>query len=1278
VVPGQKPNLPGLPQAEAPGGLVALPIRPSNPLLFGVNVAWGDGGGIANWDKNRLAKAKRLSELLRKAGVTAVRIRIRWADIERTRGKYDWNATDRFIRYLANTGVTLIAVVEGTPTWAQRRWPEIQKLLGMMDATRLAPDPAFYSDLGRFALRCASRYQGKITYWEFWSEPDDRGMLQVIKDSSGKPEAIRIGVDPKTYTELLAIFTRHLKRVDRLARVAVGGLRRQDTEFLAGIYANNGRPYFDAVALLLSHKSTPLPFDWVHRCHDFMEKNGDGSKSIWITEWGWAVAPHQPDGISALHQARLVRESLNGMRERPFIELACYHAFNDWRRDEGSPGTLVATGLTTYDLRARPAFLAFREIATGEGPKQTRTYHRVSLLGELPFTDEGGVRGTPINVTVDASRPGGPLAPVWQGFAQGAGSGNAEIFERAIHRLQSVGAKLVRFDPFPNPEMVTSTESPIAPIAAQTASPRVTNREPSISEPFRIDWHYADSIVEALARIGAKPMLNLATMPTAFSSPIGNPRLPRNFAEWATFVEAVAQHYRGRGFYYELSDEPNAGLFTLSEWLRFYETTARAITTMDPTAKVGGPATRDFGFEWLKALIEHCGQNKVPLHFISWHSFNVPPAQYAVQVSEVRAYLQRYPLLKNVEPIITAWNASANPSSQNDGLFAAVYAASVVEQLLDVAPARGIFYCIKDGKSFRNPEAIFQGHWGIWTHDNRPKAVYNAFRLLNRLEGSRLPVGSEETSIRAIATRTQNRVHIGMWHYPGGPAGIPSPSETPSWDIPVRLRVYGMPWSKRGTHAQLWVVDSLRGNIHENAASAEAPRVLSFQAPAGDLEIPLVLSPYSLAFVELAPAPSTPLEVRAETPHYLVYGGDRFPLSVTVRNTSAKPQRVALTFACTDPSLVPANVRKIKPFTLPPSGSYSIVRHLKAPIDKLEAAQFFQVQAGTASTGVAVKFSAPVVVDLKPERIDLPRPGAGTDSLGATAQFDCLVQNRSNSPRKVGLVAGKLATNVSVPARQVNTVPLAVIAPSNIPGNYAVPVQILLGEKGIGTHMAYIGVPALCQYATRKPRINGDLSEWGNAFSIPLDSREYVREKVWQGLADLSAQILTQWDEEFFYIAASVMDNATFQIFSPEDMWRGDSVQFALDIRRNAKIGQEGYDTDDYELGMAAAPIRGVMYRFAGGGRAPGAIGNAKVFVQRVGNRTIYEAAIPWAELAPMVPKDGSVMGFSVVVNDNDGDRRGYMEWPGGMVGKKEPGKFIPLRLVKPAVAMSSPPPVRR
>ena len=71
------------------------------------------------------------------------------------------------------------------------------------------------------------------------------------------------------------------------------------------------------------------------------------------------------------------------------------------------------------------------------------------------------------------------------------------------------------------------------------------------------------------------------------------------------------------------------------------------------------------------------------------------------------------------------------------------------------------------------------------------------------------------------------------------------------------------------------------------------------------------------------------------------------------------------------------------------------------------------------------------------------------------------------------------------------------------------------------------------------------------------------------------------------------------------------------------------------------------------------------------GNRTIYEAAIPWIELKPLAPHADAIAGFSIAISDNDGqpqqNRIGYIEWGGGILGDagKQPGRFIGLRLVK-------------
>jgi hypothetical protein len=1267
VVPGQEGVLPTVPGLQA---------RAVSPLLYGVNVVWGDNGTTANWDKDNGAKARRLAQLLKAAGATNTRISIRWGDVERTRGKYDWRATDRFVNFVSGLGVTPICMVTGSPDWAVDRSPAVLKLFadrGVANLTAMRPpEQSYHTDLGRFAHALVQRYKDKIKHWEFWSEPDAQGMPSVVKSAAGAPADIHFGADPKLYANLLRIFTSNARRADPAARVAVGGLRVQTSVFLSELYAGGAKPYFDAVALHPYSERDVIAMPWIDLCRSVVLRNGDAQKNFWLTEWGWpttAPAAGRSSGLTELHQARLIRESMAAMRDRPYITQASYQSLNDWRQNEKDPSSLVSTGLNTANLMPKPGYVAFKEMAAGGDPAvAAKAFARVNLTGGLPTADEGGVRSAAVNVVVEADKPGEPVAPAWQGFSQGYEGSDADFIRSMGPRLRAVGAKFVRFDPFPNPDDVRRQS--IVVEAGDTTG----RAAPPAGGELKIDWRYPDDMVEMLAQAGAKPMFNFATMPSALSAPSGNTRLPRDAAEWGRFVQSVVRRYnveqkRGAS-YWELSSEAGNGVFAVSEWLRFYQAFAGAVIAADPKARVGGPSLAAYDADWLKALVDYCARNDVPLHFLSWRAYGQPPAEYARQVAEMRAYLQTVPTMKDIELIVDEWNVSDRASAENDNLVGAAYALSVSEQFMNAAPARGMFFEVKEAADRRRREERLTGRWGMLTYDGKPKPVYNAFKLLSRLEGLRLPAGSEDSDIHAIASRDKNGVTVLLWSDPAVSEGAGTQRDLDSAarrpDVPVRLRLRGLPW-KGATAGRQWVVDKTNANVSMDAARSELAPAGQFRAAAGDLEIPVVLSHHGIALVELTPAAAPKVELTVETPHYVVYSGSALSLTTNLKNTSTTPQSVAIGLSASDPALISPAQAKGRPFTLAPGETRSFRYVLRTAPGMAEGQEFLRVTAGPAAASVAVKFVPPVAARLEAPRVDVQRPASLPDSTNGTARLRVAVENRAEAPVRVSVAAGRAAESVTIPARRATTVPVTVSPPSTVPGNYPVPLKVSVGGSPVASVDAVVGVPALCRYATRTPRINGELSEWSDAFPIALDSQAQVLEKRWGGPGDLSAQALTMWDEKNLYIALSVSDDVHYQPYTQEEMGRGDSVLFGVDARRSAKPDQAGYDADDYEFGIANLAGGPVVYRFAGGILTANRVFGAQVAVRREGGRTIYEASIPWSDLAPLKPRGGAIAGFSLAVNDNDNDGRGrgYMEWGGGLVGTKRPGRFIGLRLVK-------------
>lgn len=139
------------------------------------------------------------------------------------------------------------------------------------------------------------------------------------------------------------------------------------------------------------------------------------------------------------------------------------------------------------------------------------------------------------------------------------------------------------------------------------------------------------------------------------------------------------------------------------------------------------------------------------------------------------------------------------------------------------------------------------------------------------------------------------------------------------------------------------------------------------------------------------------------------------------------------------------------------------------------------------------------------------------------------------------------------------------------------------------------------------------------------------------GPKDLSARFAFALDDANIYFACDVTDDTHQQIMPGCDLWQNDCVQVGFDptLSRGHGYGEQGH-----EIGFALQDGRPVVWRYAGRrGQPLGEMTSVKCAVKRVGDRTIYEAAIPIAELEPMAPDMWRRVGMCVTVNDSDDGR---------------------------------------
>lgn len=198
------------------------------------------------------------------------------------------------------------------------------------------------------------------------------------------------------------------------------------------------------------------------------------------------------------------------------------------------------------------------------------------------------------------------------------------------------------------------------------------------------------------------------------------------------------------------------------------------------------------------------------------------------------------------------------------------------------------------------------------------------------------------------------------------------------------------------------------------------------------------------------------------------------------------------------------------------------------------------------------------------------------------------------------------------------------------------------------------------------PKIDGDASDWKSARFIYLDTPDKAVGLVPYMDWNLSARVATKWDEDNFYFLGIVKDNAFSQPHAGSTIWEGDSFQIALDVRPAGDSKEDA--AGQYLFGLAQTKKGSLAWSWPVAGRREDRDASEIRFAFSSPEKDVYvyEAAIPKNLLAPLLMKEGSQFGFSLLLNDNDGGgRRGWLEWTSGIGTGFNPSHFTTWTLVK-------------
>jgi len=391
----------------------------------------------------------------------------------------------------------------------------------------------------------------------------------------------------------------------------------------------------------------------------------------------------------------------------------------------------------------------------------------------------------PAEIAIDARTPGEPFVPIIDMSQGGIGEVVDPNFWASMSpMLRKIGLGLMRIDHIWDYYGIVSRDA---------------------KGEFKYDWSRFDAVMEHILATGARPFFSVSYLPEPLRKNGIAYGLPSDYQAWKAICSELVRHMKSRwkltGLHYELWNEPDGGGFwsgTQQQYFELYKSTCEGILSVDPTAKMGGPATALSG--WVEAFVKFARQNNLQLDFVSWHWYNCTydVNVYASQIDAVRATLAKAGYSDKVETFFTEWNLNGNILPVNDMFYNAGNIAATLNVFHEKKTSHAFFFFPKDPKGDKE----LAGWFGAITWNNKPKPAYNCFDAYSRLKGRQIPVNVSDKRVSALAAVEKDTVRILVWHFDGTTPFGPKRNVRLSAELPA------------GTYERSsWLIDSKHSNL---------------------------------------------------------------------------------------------------------------------------------------------------------------------------------------------------------------------------------------------------------------------------------------------------------------------------------------------------------------------------------------------------------------------------------------------------------------------------------
>ncbi len=470
----------------------------------------------------------------------------------------------------------------------------------------------------------------------------------------------------------------------------------------------------------------------------------------------------------------------------------------------------------------------------------------------------------PVTITVDASKPIGPLKPIWRFF--GADEPNYATLKNGKKLLSELGNLASDQVYFRAHNLLTTGDGTPS---FKWGSTNVYT-EDAAGNPI-YDWTIIDEIFDAYRANGVRPLVELGFMPKAMSThpepyqhhwtPYTNygeiftgwTYPPKDYAKWGELCYQLANHFVKKygsaeveTWWWQTWNEYNGGYWkgTFEEYHKLYDYSVAGVRRALPNARIGGPSTAAGTMKGAMAqFLQHTqtgknfatGEIGTPLEMISFHAKGGPAfvdghvrmgiSNQLKEIDDAFALIASYPQLKKTPIILTETDpegcaACQGPKfSYRNGTMYSSYPAASFARIQDLALKHEVNL---EGALTWAFEFEDQGHFAgfrVLASEGIDHPVLNIFRMFSKMSGQRLTTQSDvsptldqiikdgvrtQPDVSAFASMRGNQLAVMIWNYHDDDLTGPSAA--------ITLKIPGLPVSTGKAALTHYRVDETHSN----------------------------------------------------------------------------------------------------------------------------------------------------------------------------------------------------------------------------------------------------------------------------------------------------------------------------------------------------------------------------------------------------------------------------------------------------------------------------------